>query len=90
MGPPRLAKNTWRCPSFYLGPEAMHRASRGPLKGAVSAQKACQGSGTEARKLLEGTEENSILPDKGSSKQTNDFFKKETEKLLGARPVSNQ
>ena len=40
--------------------EAKHKASRGPLKGAVSAQKALQGSETETRELLGGTEENSV------------------------------
>ena len=38
----------------------MHEASPGPLKGAVSAQKALQGSETETRELLGGTEEKSI------------------------------
>ena len=38
----------------------MHKASRSYLKGAVSAQKALQGSETETRELLEGTEKNSV------------------------------
>ena len=36
--------------------EATREASRGPLKGAVSAQKAFQGS--ETRELLVGTKKN--------------------------------
>ena len=46
-------------------PEATHEANRGPLKGAVSAQKALQGSETETRELLGGTEENSDSPMRG-------------------------
>ena len=42
-----------------------NEASRGPLKGAVSAQKALQGSETETRELLGGTEENSVSPVSG-------------------------
>ena len=38
----------------------MHETSRGPLKGAVFAQKALQGSETETRELLGGTEEDSV------------------------------
>ena len=45
--------------------EATHEASRGPLKGKVSAQKAPQGSRTEMRELLGGTEYESIH-DEGS------------------------
>ena len=40
--------------------EATHEASQGPLKGAVSAQKALQESEMETRELLGGTEEKSI------------------------------
>ena len=39
----------------------MHEASRKLLKGAVSAQKALQGSETETRELLVGAEQNSIF-----------------------------
>ena len=46
----------------WFVPEAMHEASRGPLKGAVSAQKALLWSETEKRELLGGTEENSVSP----------------------------
>ena len=60
----------------------MHKASRGPEKGAVSAQKALWGSDTETRELLGGTEENS--PDEGSlicpPGKSMSFHKKETEK----------
>ena len=57
-------------------PEAMHEASRGPLKGAVSAQKALQGSETETRELLGGTAENSVSLMRGRLpfRQINDFF----------------
>ena len=63
----------------------MHEASRGPLKGAVSAQKAFQGSETKTTELLGGTEENSVSPDEGSlicppGKSMIFFTKKETEK----------
>ena len=51
-------------------PEAMHEVSRGPLKGAVSAQKAFQGSETETRELLGGTE----------GKRINDFSQKGNRK----------
>ena len=44
--------NTWQCPCISVAPEATHEASRGPLKGAMSAQKALQGSETETRELL--------------------------------------
>ena len=43
----------------------MHEATRGPLKGDVSAQKALQGSETDMRELLGGTEENSVSPTRG-------------------------
>ena len=56
-------------------------ASQGPLKCAVSAQKALKGSETETRELLGGMEGNRFSP------QRNFFFtcyvifyKKETEK----------
>ena len=45
------------CPCFSVVTEATHQVSRGPLKGAVSAQKALQGSETETRELLGGMEE---------------------------------
>ena len=57
-------------------PEATHKASRGPLKGAVSAQKGLRGSETETRELLGGTEENSVSPMRGLF-----FHRKETEKI---------
>ena len=50
----------------------------GPLKGAVSAQKAFQGSETETRELLggTGTEENSVSPTRGHwfALQANQWF----------------
>ena len=49
-----------KCPCFSVVPEAMHEASQGPEKGAMSAQKALRGSETETRELLGGTEENSV------------------------------
>ena len=39
LGPPRLACHYWWCPCFSVVLEATHETSRGPLKGAVSAQK---------------------------------------------------
>ena len=47
-------------PHCAVVPEAMHEASRGPEKGAVSAQKALRGFETDMRELLVGTEENSF------------------------------
>ena len=46
-------------------PETTHEASWGPLKGAMSAQKALQGSERETRELLGGTTENSVSPTRG-------------------------
>ena len=62
--------------------------SRGPLKGAVSAQKALQESETEMRELLGGTEG---FLDKGSllALQANQLFftkRKQKEIELVARP----
>ena len=54
-----------QCPSFSVVPKAMHEASRGPEKGAVSSQKALRGSETETRELLGGTKENSVSPLRG-------------------------
>ena len=45
--PPRLARHTWPCPCISVVPEATHKVSLGSMKGAVSAQKALQGSETE-------------------------------------------
>ena len=46
--------------------EATYEASQGScLKGAVLAQKALQGSETEKRELVGGTEENSFFTAKG-------------------------
>ena len=49
-------------PRFSVVLEAMHKACRGPLRSAVSAQKALQGSEIETTELLEGTREKSISP----------------------------
>ena len=65
LGPPHLAQHTLRCPCISIVPEAMHEASRGPLKDAMSAQKVLQGSETETRELLGGTEEKSVSPTRG-------------------------
>ena len=46
LGPPRMARHTWRCPCISVVPEATHEASRG--------------SETGTRELLGGTEENSL------------------------------
>ena len=60
-----LARNTLLCPSFSVVPEATLKASQGPLKSAMSAQKALQGSKTEARELLGGMEEKTVSPMRG-------------------------
>ena len=62
LGLPRLARHTGRYPCIAVVPEATHEASRGPERGAMSAQKALRGSETETRELLGGTEENSASP----------------------------
>ena len=53
----------------------MRKASQGPLKGAVSAQKALQESETRTKEMLGGREENSL-----PSRQIYDFYKKQPEK----------
>ena len=45
--------------------QASHEASRGPLKGAVSAQKTIEESEMETRELLGGREENCVSPMRG-------------------------
>ena len=65
LGPPRLARHNCRCPCISAVPDATHEASRGSEKSAVSAQKAFQGSETETRELLGGTEEDSVCPTRG-------------------------
>ena len=45
--------------------EARYEEGRGPLKGAVSVEKALQWSETETRELLGGTEEYSVSPMRG-------------------------
>ena len=52
-------------PVVVVVPEATHKAIQGPLKDAVSAQKALQGSEAETRELLGGTTENSVSPMRG-------------------------
>ena len=47
-------QHTWQCPWFSVVPEAVHEASPGPLKGAMSAKKAIQWFETESRELLGG------------------------------------
>ena len=58
------------------------------MKGPVSAQKAVQGSETETRELLGGTEENSVSPlrDHLPSRQINDFLRKGNRKKLSKWP----
>ena len=51
------------CISVVL--EATHEASPEPLKDTVSAQKALQGSKSEMKELLGGTEDNSVSPMRG-------------------------
>ena len=60
LGPTHLARHTWQRYCISLVPESTHEASWGPLKGAVSAQKALCGPKTNTRELLGGTIENSI------------------------------
>ena len=55
--PLQLAHHTLRCLCLSLVPEATQEASWGPLKGAVSAQKALQGSMMEMKELMGGTKE---------------------------------
>ena len=64
LGAPCLAQHTCWCPCISVVTEAMHEAFRGPLKGAVSAQKALQGSEMETGELLGGMEEKSVSPTK--------------------------
>ena len=49
LTPPHQAWHIWRCPWFSVHLETTHEASRGPLKGAVSAQKALQLSWVQDR-----------------------------------------
>ena len=56
-------------------------ASRGPLKGAVLALKALQGSETETREWLGGTEENIVSPTRGHWFALQAQHKKETGKI---------
>ena len=49
-----------QCPCISAVPKAMHEVSRGPLKGAFSAQKAFQEFESETRELLGVTEENNV------------------------------
>ena len=60
LEPVQLARLTWRCPCLSVDPEATHEARW--VEGAMSAQKGLQGSETERRELLGGTEEKNILP----------------------------
>ena len=73
-----------------FGNIAWGEVSRGPLKGAVSAQNALQGSQTETTELLGGPKENSVSPMRGHwfALQANQWFcyKKET----GTNWVSGQ
>ena len=84
LGPPRLAQHTWQCPCISVVLEATHEASRGPSKGAVSAQKALQGSEMETRELLGGIRENSVSH---PGKSMIFFTKRKQKKIeLVARP----
>ena len=60
LGPLPLVRHTRGCPCFSIVPEAMHEASRKPLKGAMSAQIALQGFEMETSELLGGTKEKSM------------------------------
>ena len=65
LGPPRQRDTPNGVLVSLVVPEATHEASRGPEKGAVSAQKALRGSETDTRELLGGTEENNVSPMRG-------------------------
>ena len=65
-GPPRLMRHILRYPCISVVPEATHKASQGPLKGAVSAEKALQGSETETGELLGGRKEIIVFPTRGN------------------------
>ena len=83
LAPPCLVRHNWRCPCISVVLQATHMASRGSLKGAVSAQKALQGSETETRELLGGTEENSVPPMRGhwfALQENRWFFTKRKQK----------
>ena len=78
-GHPLLAQHTCQCPCISVVLEATLKASQGPLKNALSAQKALQGFKTETRKLLAGTEEKSISRTRNywfDLRQINEFSQK--------------
>ena len=52
-------------PWFFVVPEATHKVSQGPLKGAVSAQKALQGSETESRDFSWEERKRKVFPRQG-------------------------
>ena len=63
----------------------MHEAMRGPLNGAATACQALQGSQTESKELLVGTQENSVSKTVGSSitpPLNNDFSQKSLQKSI--------
>ena len=60
-----MARQTQWCPCISVVQEAMYKASQGPSKAAMSAQKALHGSETEMRELLGETEENSVSLTRG-------------------------
>ena len=51
---------SWDLGAYHDTPNGVLVSLCGPLKGAVSAEKALQGSKTETREFLGGTEENSV------------------------------
>ena len=63
LGPLCLGRHKWHCPCISGWKQ---HTMRGLLKGAMSAQKAFQGSEMETRELLGGMEENSVSPKEGS------------------------
>ena len=64
LGPLRLAWHTWWCPCFSVVPAASHNMSWRPLKVAVTAQKALQGSELQSREMLVGMEKK-VFPHQG-------------------------
>ena len=82
LGPLPLVRHTRGCPCFSIVPEAMHEASRGPLKEAVSAEKPFKGVGWRRGRCWEELQR-IVFSQLGiidfPSRQINDFFyKKET------------
>ena len=57
LGDPCLAQHPQRYLSISVAPEVTQNASRGPLKGVISAQKPLQSSETETIDFLGGMDD---------------------------------